>query len=181
MTKKILVLNKFWIATGVCSVRKAVSLLLTDDKKGQPRAWSLDEDYNIHDWESWSKLEPGSFPIITPSRSFRRPSIILSKSTIGPRQHPGFSRLAVFRRDHHKCCYCGKSSELSIDHVLPKSRGGLNNWTNCVSCCVSCNSKKGDKTPEEANMKLLREPIKPPVILTDYPIPEEWKKFLPNC
>jgi 5-methylcytosine-specific restriction endonuclease McrA len=69
-------------------------------------------------------------------------------------QHPRFSKRRLFERDGHSCGYCGKPAT-TVDHILPRSRGGLTEWTNTVSSCLKCNGKKANRTPEEANMKLL--------------------------
>lgn len=68
------------------------------------------------------------------------------------------TRNAIFKRDKYTCQYCGEKSRISLDHVLPVSRGGKNTWENLVTACFSCNNKKGNRTPEEANMKLLTQP-----------------------
>lgn len=75
-----------------------------------------------------------------------------------------FSRKSLFRRDQYCCQYCGKalsSRSITIDHVLPRSLGGKTNWENCVSACLKCNSNKRDRTPEQADMKLLSPPTIP--------------------
>jgi len=75
-----------------------------------------------------------------------------------------FNRIGLFKRDRFICMYCGgqfKTSELTIDHILPKSQGGHLSWQNCVCSCYSCNSKKGDRTPEQAGMKILKQPTVP--------------------
>jgi 5-methylcytosine-specific restriction endonuclease McrA len=71
------------------------------------------------------------------------------------------SRNMIHRRDGYKCQYCEAKDDLTIDHILPSSRGGKNEWCNLVCCCISCNSKKGNKTPEEANMMLRSKPKAP--------------------
>lgn len=71
------------------------------------------------------------------------------------------TRRMIHERDGHKCGYCGSYSDLSIDHVMPRSRGGGDTWENMVTACFSCNSKKGSKTPEEANMILKVKPHRP--------------------
>jgi 5-methylcytosine-specific restriction endonuclease McrA len=92
------------------------------------------------------------------------------------------SRFNIFRRDGHKCVYCGTNKNLTIDHVLPKSRGGDNSWKNLVTCCGICNLKKDDRTPEEADMVFLRKPFTPTYIQfierMNGIIKEEWKQFL---
>lgn len=75
-----------------------------------------------------------------------------------------YNPMAAFKRDLYKCQYCGQQlilSKVTIDHILPKSRGGENSWKNCVACCFVCNNVKGNKTPEEAKMPLLRKPFIP--------------------
>ena len=67
----------------------------------------------------------------------------------------------IYIRDGFKCVYCGTPNKLTLDHVIPKSKQGKNDWYNLVTCCDTCNKKKGDKTPEEAGMSLLRKPTKP--------------------
>jgi 5-methylcytosine-specific restriction endonuclease McrA len=75
-----------------------------------------------------------------------------------------FSRRNIFKRDHYTCQYCGKqpgAEELTVDHVIPRARGGQSRWDNCVLACVECNKRKADRTPEQAKMRLKREPVQP--------------------
>lgn len=72
-----------------------------------------------------------------------------------------YSRKNIHSRDNHSCQYCGSSQNLTIDHVMPVSRGGKSNWENTVTACLKCNNKKGNKTPAEAGMPLRKEPVKP--------------------
>lgn len=93
------------------------------------------------------------------------------------------TRRNLLRRDGMKCQYCGKSNvQLTIDHILPRSRGGREEWENLVIACVSCNNKKGNRTPEEAGMKLLSRPKKPsPVLFIRQYFPQyedDWKEYL---
>ncbi len=71
------------------------------------------------------------------------------------------SRNMIHKRDNFQCQYCESKDNLTIDHILPSSRGGIDTWENLVCCCTSCNAKKGNKTPEEAGMKLIKEPRAP--------------------
>jgi hypothetical protein len=71
------------------------------------------------------------------------------------------SRRSIHTRDGNKCAYCGSTRQLTIDHIIPASRGGKHTWENLVCACVKCNTKKGAKTPEEANMKLIKPPSTP--------------------
>ena len=91
------------------------------------------------------------------------------------------SRDMIYKRDKHKCQYCGSTKRLTIDHVIPKSRGGGDTWENLVVACSSCNVKKGDKFLESTNMKLARKPFAPynkvQFSLSGTQVPE-WQEFL---
>ena len=76
-----------------------------------------------------------------------------------------YSNEGVLRRDHRRCCYCGRTAT-TIDHVLPRSRGGATNWTNCVAACFDCNGRKADRTPPEADMQMLW-PARAPATLAE--------------
>lgn len=81
-----------------------------------------------------------------------------------------FNRYSVFKRDRNECVYCGTklgSIQLTIDHVVPKSQGGKNNWLNCVTSCFDCNNRKGSRTPEQAKMRILRLPKIPSLSVAD--------------
>ena len=103
--------------------------------------------------------------ISSPSVTFKLPSVIVLKTVvkfISRGVKP--SRKNILWRDKSKCQYCGvieTPKDMTIDHVIPRSRGGGNTWSNLVTCCKKCNQKKRDRTPEEANMCLLQMPIKP--------------------
>lgn len=88
-----------------------------------------------------------------------------------------FSKNAVFKRDNYGCQYCEKiltSSQITIDHIIPKSRGGNNSFENCVAACHECNSKKGSKLPHEVGMRLVRKPETPKGYLVVSPQKENW-------
>ena len=101
----------------------------------------------------------------SPSQSFKIPSVIVFRYNKRTRvKSVRFSRNNVWIRDEGKCQYCDNyvsSKNFTLDHVVPKTRGGGTHWTNVVTCCYSCNQKKGDKTPAGAGMRLLRQPTKP--------------------
>jgi 5-methylcytosine-specific restriction endonuclease McrA len=106
-----------------------------------------------------------------------------------PAQSVKLNRRNIFARDGNLCQYCGKhfaTSEMSLDHVLPRSRGGATTWQNLVCCCVKCNARKGGRTPPEARMKLIRKPVKPkrnPVInlRLGHDKYASWRAFLENA
>lgn len=124
--------------------------------------------------------------IRSPSQSMRVPSVLRLRERVR-RAKPvvRFSRTNVYARDESRCQYCGEkfsASALTFDHVLPRSRGGQTTWQNIVTACMPCNRIKGDKTPEEAGMPLLKEPVRPKLLPYVKQItgktPESWKFYL---
>ena len=104
-------------------------------------------------------------PIVTTVGNFVRPLIIRLLKFINyhNKKDLKISRQRIYQRDGYQCVYCGTYKNLTIDHVIPKSRGGANSWENMTTCCFDCNSKKGNKTPEEARMTMRVRPYKPSV------------------
>jgi 5-methylcytosine-specific restriction endonuclease McrA len=160
---QVLVLNRSWVAVNVASTRRALSLLYQD----LARAVHPD-DYSLYDFEDWCELshwkQEGRI-IATPTRTIRVPEVILLNAFNGFfHREVRFSRRNIFERDKNTCQYCRKKlakSELTIDHVIPRSRGGRDTWENLVLACMRCNVRKGDRSPEEAGMPLIRKPKKP--------------------
>ena len=161
-TQRCLVLNKSWAPISTTSLRRAVSMLFNE------RARIIEPDsYATFTWEDWSKLRPqvDDDKFAAGEVFFRVPEIILlSEYNKLPRPKVHFSRRNLYKRDQMTCQYCGAmpgSAELNIDHVLPRSQGGQSTWENCVLSCIPCNSKKANRTPEQAGMKLRKKPKKP--------------------
>jgi hypothetical protein len=129
-------------------------------------------------------LEKSENPIITGYNTFVRPLIIRLLKYVGYRNKgTKISRVRLYKRDNYECAYCGQRKNLTIDHIIPKSRGGLNTWDNLVTCCSSCNRAKSNRTPEEANMPLRVKPYEPNIfsdIINEYPVENIWKKFRDN-
>lgn len=117
-------------------------------------------------------------------KTFPWPSIIrINKFVKIPYKKVVLTRKNILRRDNFKCAYCGRSDiMLTVDHVFPKARGGDDTWENLVTACTICNNRKGDRTPEEANMKILNRPFKPSHILFIKNVvgrlDERWKPYL---
>jgi 5-methylcytosine-specific restriction endonuclease McrA len=157
----VLVLNRVYQPIHVTSVRRAVSLLY----QGVARA--LDEEFRLFDFETWAELAAaaGGDAIHTPTRAIRVPRVIVLVVHVHlPRHRVRFSRINVYARDESTCQYCGRRLprvELNLDHVVPRSRGGSTSWENVVCSCVPCNLRKGGRTPDEAGMRLLRQPSRP--------------------
>ena len=112
----------------------------------------------------------------SPSIEIRIPSVVVLKEYVKPQKNIVFTRFNLFLRDGFSCQYCGQGGELTFDHVIPRSRGGITSWENVVSACSRCNLKKGAKTLDQVGFKLNKIPRKPD--------PEELKnlgrKFPPN-
>ena len=101
--------------------------------------------------------------IRSPSFEMNLPSVIALKSFIQPSKNPNFTRFNVFLRDKFACQYCGDRKDLTFDHLLPKSKGGLTDWNNVVTACSSCNVRKGGKLYEHCDLKLANKPYAPTV------------------
>ncbi len=156
----VLVLNKLYQPVQITSVRRAFSLLY------QGVAKAIDEEFRLFDFESWSALSGAREDAVgTVGRRIRVPRVIvLLVYDRLPKTRVRFSRFNVYARDDNTCQYCGRRqprSELNLDHVVPRSRGGATSWENVVCSCVPCNLRKGGRSPQEAGMKLLRPPFRP--------------------
>ena len=162
LNESALVLNKNWVAIDVTTVRGAlVALYQRAARVVEPT------DYSIHDFDSWASLrvdEDQPF-VRTVSLRIRVPEIILlTRYGKVPRKTVTFSRRNLYRRDQYRCQYCGArpgTEELSIDHIVPRSRGGRSTWENCVLSCVRCNARKSNRILDETGLRLLRRPYKP--------------------
>lgn len=159
----VLVLNQDYRAISVCSVERAVVMLLLQKVElvyAAPER-SIQSARARHPW----------------------PSIVRLKMYVHvPYKKIMLSRRNLFRRDHNRCQYCGARDRLTLDHVMPKSRGGRDTWENLVAACVPCNNRKGNRTPEEARMPLRRTPFRPShvMFIRDYmgTLDEQWKPYL---
>ena len=161
----VLVLNQNYEPLNICRARRAVVLLY----RGKAEM-----------------LENGLGFIHSASCTFPLPSVIRVVYMIKrPRPKRKLTRLEIFNRDKHTCQYCGKETQqLTLDHVIPRYKGGEHTWENVVSACVPCNRRKAGHTPEQAGMRLLCRPPPPPGN-TFYYLPyhylqtrSEWQKYL---
>jgi 5-methylcytosine-specific restriction endonuclease McrA len=200
LNANVLVLNKAYQAIRVINVRRAFSMLCRElaevihietDAQGQSQ-W---QNHNFESWQEVSALkaefEPDQYDWIHTVRlQIAVPRIIrlLAYDKL-PRQEVKFNRRNIYARDSSRCQYCGRkfsTTELSLDHVVPRSQGGKTTWENIVCCCVKCNVRKGGRTPDQAHMHLITKPAKPkrsPVITIR--LADErywsWKQFLDNA
>jgi 5-methylcytosine-specific restriction endonuclease McrA len=191
----VLVLNRLYMAVHVISVRRAFRLLVKD----LAEVVTLDEGrYQTYDFQSWREVSAARSQFPDPDDEFVRtvqfeiqvPRVIrlLTYDRL-PRPKVKFNRRNIFARDSNRCQYCGKrfaTSELSLDHVVPRSQGGPASWENIVCACLTCNVRKGGRTPREANMKLIREPIKPKtspslIVKLSNRKYQSWKTFLDHA
>lgn len=117
-------------------------------------------------------------PIVSGYKTYVRPVIIrlLRYITHYTRQLRA-NRNRIYKRDNYECVYCGSSRHLTLDHVIPKSRGGKNDWNNLVTSCQKCNLKKADKTPEEARMKMRHKPYAPSLVNENITLSKIWNDF----
>lgn len=143
MFAPVLVLNANFEPINVCTTRRAIGLILSGKA---------------------SLVLNGRGEIATVSHTYPRPSVIrLEKMVKRPRPTVRLTKREVLRRDDYTCQYCGKRhTPLTIDHVIPRRLGGQHTWENLVAACPVCNHRKGGRTLEQAQMRLLRPPKEPP-------------------
>ena len=183
------------MAIRIIGAKRAFSLLWQD----MAEVVSLEEgQYSHYDFQSWCEVsqfrrsfEPNGHDWISTVNFYVAvPRIIrLLFYDRLPRNKVKFNRRNLFARDKNKCQYCGKrfpTSELSLDHVVPRSMGGKATWENIVCACPACNVKKSNMTPKQANMRLIKVPIKPknnPLahIHLGHERYKSWKQFLDHA
>jgi 5-methylcytosine-specific restriction endonuclease McrA len=117
-------------------------------------------------------------PITTFTNTYVRPLIIRLLKYIHYRSTGlRVNRHRIFKRDNNECGYCGSKKDLTIDHVIPRSKGGKNTWENLVTCCSKCNLKKGNRTPDEARMPLRKKPYEPNFVDDASTLNDAWDSF----
>lgn len=157
-------LNQSYEPISICSARKAIVLVLLS--------------------KADIVIERANRKIHSVNNSFPFPSVIKLMTYIKiPFKEVELTRKNIIKRDANKCQYCGKKSiELTIDHIIPKSRGGSDSWENLITACVRCNNRKGNQTPDEAGIRLLSRPRKPNHIIflkqNIANLEESWRPFL---
>lgn len=162
--RHVLVLNRHWLAVHVCTVRRALTLVY------QGLAQIVSEDYQTFDFDSWRDFSVGNAGgnvrmIRSPGFQIRIPDVIvLARYQSNPPNTVRFNRRNVFLRDRNQCQYCGCNpgrDELTVDHVIPRSRGGVSSWDNVVAACTHCNTRKGSRLPSECGMLPRNRPRRP--------------------
>ena len=196
-SQSVLVLNRFYMAVHVVNVRRAICLLFRELAEVIHIESGRYVNYDFGCGQEISQLktpfeeqDPEDDWLQSVNFALQVPRIIrLFSYNKVPRLGLRFNRRNVFARDGNRCQYCGKSfptSELSLDHVRPRSRGGTMCWENIVCCCVACNARKGGRTPSEAHMRLVQRPVRPkqsPLLQGKLQNPryESWKSFLSDA
>lgn len=186
----VLVLNRSFFAVQVIDWRRALSLVYLD------HARVVDGDYRTYSFDDWRELStlvtknPSGY-VHTPSFKIAIPDVITLRHFDGlPKSEVKFTRRNIYEHYGYKCAYCGlkyNSSDLNLEHVLPRSRGGKTDWVNVVTSCIPCNLRKGNRLPAEANMKLLVKPSKPKWSGTaaicfrpGFKVKASWQRFVDN-
>lgn len=162
----VLVLNRLWQAVNICTARRALTLLF--EGHAQVVYQTPDGGYQTFDFREWKDLsreEPSPESISTISFRVRVPRVILLLVFDRmPKKEVKFTRHNIFERDRNRCQYCGKTfdrQDLNLDHVIPRDQGGPTSWENIVCSCIRCNTRKANRTPREAGMRLIRKPRRP--------------------
>jgi len=182
LQRPTLVLNRNWQPVNVATVARALVLLFNESARVVDPA-----DYQTFTWEDWSKLRPRDGERFIQAVRFRLrvPEVVtLTGYDRLPTTAVTFSRRNIFKRDRFTCQYCGiqpGSEELTLDHVTPRAQGGESRWDNCVLACLACNKRKADRTPQQAGMRLRKEPVQPkwrPLYAAHEVRIESWSKFV---
>jgi 5-methylcytosine-specific restriction endonuclease McrA len=163
---KTLLLDKVYKPISFINFRRMVKLVMCD---------KVDI---ISEWEGVPFIYDMNMPSILRLRNYIRRQPLIVR----------FSYKGVFKRDYYQCQYTGEilpHNELTVDHVIPRSRGGLSTWDNCVTASLDVNAKKGDRTPEEVGLRLIKKPIAPPDPLAiEFTLMEnphhDWASYFPN-
>lgn len=163
MNHKVLILNQDYSAISLCSVNKAFVLLYLE------KAEMLEKAENQF--------------LRSVSLTYPKPSVIRLQHYVHiPYKGIALSRHNIMKRDHFQCQYCGSNRNLTMDHLFPRSRGGKATWTNLVTACNRCNTRKGDRTPEEAGLHLKQVPKKPTLVaflkLHAASLEQSWSNYL---
>ncbi len=192
----VLVLNKLFMAVHVISVRRAFCLLCKDLAEVVNLEDGQFATYNFASWREVSEYRAKHFRqeeddwVRTACSQIQVPRVIrLFAYEKMPKHTVKFNRRNIFARDNNQCQYCGRkfpTTELSLDHITPRSQGGQSTWENIVCACINCNVRKGGRTPKQAHLSLIRKPEKPkrsPLLnlkLTHKKY-QSWKTFLDNA
>ena len=188
LNERVLVLNRLWQAVNICTVRRAVVLLycghasVVFENNGDYQTFAFDDwrDFSMRNDNGDKCIHGLKYNLIVPR------VVLLANYDKVPIKDIKLTRYNIYQRDRNTCQYCGKvfdRNELNLDHVIPREMGGRTDWLNLVCSCLGCNAKKGNRTPKQADMHLIRKPRKPRwTPLTSYNLGSDthdtWKKFI---
>jgi 5-methylcytosine-specific restriction endonuclease McrA len=165
LTQNVLVLNRLWQAVNICSVKRALTLLFLGHAQVVLPSGKEFQTYDFEGWRGVSDAFPDEEAIRSVSFKIRIPKVILLLIySRMPKKEVKFTRHNIFERDRNTCQYCGRvcdRTELNLDHVVPRDQGGPTVWENIVCSCIECNTKKGNRTPQQAGLHLIRKPKRP--------------------
>ncbi|HTL52094.1 MAG TPA: HNH endonuclease [Planctomycetota bacterium] len=171
LQEPVLVLNRNWSCIAMTVARDAIA-----DLVGETVTAVCPESYATYTFEDWVErgVRPGALVLHSPKLAVEVPEVIIrSYYDRIPQRSLNSSKEHIYKRDRDTCMYCGvqpgraggratgANGGLTIDHVLPRSQGGVTSWENCVTACEACNGRKADRTPAQAGMKLLHFPARP--------------------
>jgi 5-methylcytosine-specific restriction endonuclease McrA len=166
LSENVLVLNRLWQAVNICTARRAICMLF----QGHAHAVFQEDDafrtFPFDDWRDFSCTADGGLKFVH-GINFRLavpPIVLLVFYDKTPHKEVKFTRENIYERDKNTCQYCGRKVDkkaLNLDHVVPRDFGGRTTWENIVCSCRKCNTKKANRTPQQAGMKLIRRPRKP--------------------
>jgi 5-methylcytosine-specific restriction endonuclease McrA len=186
LNEPTLVLNRHWVPIDVTTALVALCKLY----EGHARAIKPD-DFTLHDFDSWASLKAVKGQPIVRTAKLEIPVpeiIVLSRYAGVPERCVTFSRRNLYRRDKYTCQYCGArpgTEELTIDHIVPRSRGGASTWGNCVLSCIECNRRKADHLPDEVGLALRRKPFKPRwtprLLVAKVTMKTSWERFISDA
>ena len=185
--KEVLVLNRHYCPLRIVTARRAFELLVAEKAVVIEKAVVLDPTSAFAEWTwaDWSEVRPAEGePFMAGVQAvYRIPTTVRLLTTERlPFGKVVFNRARLYQRDRYTCQYCGKqpgSTGLNLDHVIPVAQGGKRTWENIVAACIDCNTRKADRTPEQAGMKLRRQPKKPrhTILKKDIRV-KDWETFM---
>jgi 5-methylcytosine-specific restriction endonuclease McrA len=188
LNQHVLVLNRLWQAVNVCTARRALTLLFQGHAQAVlNRPDGSFQTYSFAEWHDFSQSDPGSETIRSVTFRIRIPRVILLLVYDHlPKKEVKFTRHNIFERDKNTCQYCGETcdrKDLNLDHVIPRDRGGPTTWENIVCSCIECNTRKANRTPQEAGIHLIRKPKRPkwrPFVQISFTLNhhDSWKHFI---
>jgi len=187
LNESVLVLNRLWQAVNVCTAERAFTLLYMGHAEVVVENAGVFRTFDFGEWRDFTSDHTGDDVVRTVSFKVQIPRVILLLFFDHlPHKEVKFTRHNIFERDRNTCQYCGKlfdRRDLNLDHIIPREQGGGTNWENIVCACIRCNTRKANRTPVEAGMRLLKKPKRPKwrpfvnVTLTNV-AHDSWKHFL---